>query len=46
MKPDKWIIEDIGNMRKKVKSGEASYEETSYLDLLQWYVKVINGKGE
>lgn len=41
MKPEQWIIDDMRAMRKIEKK---SYEEQAYLDLLQWYVKVIQSK--
>lgn len=41
MKPDQWIIEDMRRMRS-IK--EKTYEENAYLELLTWYVKVLNSK--
>lgn len=43
MKPEQWIIEDMRRMRS-IK--ERSYIEEQYLELLVWYVKVLNSKGE
>ena len=40
MKPEQWIIEDMQYLRKKNRNSI----EDSYLDLLQWYVKLINTK--
>ncbi|WNA16035.1 hypothetical protein XaC1_392 [Xanthomonas phage XaC1] len=42
MKPEQWVIDDIGAMRKK-KDNRTPTEE-SYLELLLWYVKVLQGK--
>lgn len=36
MKPEQWIIEDIGRLRKKVDKTE---DEQQYLNLLVWYVQ-------
>lgn len=44
MKPEEWIITDISSIRKKIKEGVATPNERSYLDLLQWYVKLMNEK--
>lgn len=41
MKPEQWIIQDIGAMRKIKERTEV---QQSYLDLLLWYVKVQNEK--
>lgn len=41
MKPEQWIIDDMRAMRS-VK--ERTYEQQAYLDLLQWYCSVLNGK--
>lgn len=43
MKPEQWIIEDMRRMRS-IK--ERSNIEEQYLELLVWYVKVLNSKGE
>ena len=40
MKPEQWIIEDMQYLRKKSRNSI----ENSYLDLLQWYVKLMNSK--
>lgn len=36
MKPEQWIIEDIGRLRKKPNKTE---NEQQYLNLLTWYVQ-------
>lgn len=36
MKPEQWIIEDIGRLRKKV---DKTSDEQQYLNLLVWYVQ-------
>jgi len=36
MKPEQWIIEDIGRLRKKV---DKTDDEEKYLNLLVWYVQ-------
>ena len=41
MKPEQWIIDDMRAMRS-IK--ERTYEQQAYLDLLQWYCSVLNGK--
>lgn len=41
MKPEQWIIEDMRRLRKTENRTDI---EQSYLDLLQWYVKVIQEK--
>jgi|AGFS01.1.fsa_nt_gi hypothetical protein len=41
MKPETWIIEDIRRMRQ---TKERTLIEESYLELLLWYVKVLNEK--
>lgn len=41
MKPEQWVIEDMRRLRK---IENRSSIEQSYLDLLQWYVKVIQEK--
>lgn len=41
MKPEQWIIDDMRKMRS-IK--ERTYEEESYLNLLTWYIKVLNSK--
>lgn len=41
MKPDQWVIEDMRNLRKKVDKTDV---DVQYLDLLVWYVSVLNGK--
>lgn len=41
MKPEQWIIDDMRRMRS-IK--ERTDIENSYLDLLTWYVKVLNSK--
>lgn len=41
MKPEQWIIDDMRKMRS-IK--ERSYIEQQYLDLLVWYVKVLQEK--
>lgn len=41
MKPEAWIIEDIRRMRS---TKERTAIEDSYLELLLWYVKVLNEK--
>lgn len=41
MKPENWIIEDIRRMRQRK---ERTAIEESYLNLLLWYVKVLNEK--
>lgn len=41
MKPELWIIEDIRAMRG---TKERTYIQESYLELLLWYVKVLNEK--
>lgn len=41
MKPETWIIEDIRRMRQ---TKERTLVEESYLELLLWYVKVLNEK--
>lgn len=41
MKPENWIIDDIRRMRQ---TKERTPIEDSYLDLLLWYVKVLNEK--
>lgn len=41
MKPEKWIIDDMRAMRS-IKDRNST--EESYLNLLTWYVKVLNSK--
>ena len=41
MKPEQWIIDDIRSMRQKKERTEV---QQSYLDLLLWYVKVLQEK--
>lgn len=41
MKPELWIIEDIRAMRG---TKERTSIQESYLELLLWYVKVLNEK--
>jgi hypothetical protein len=41
MKPEQWIIDDMRWMRS-IKQRTAT--EQAYLDLLQWYCSVLNGK--
>lgn len=41
MKPEQWVIEDIRSMRS-IK--ERNDTQESYLNLLLWYVKVLNEK--
>ncbi|WNV47613.1 hypothetical protein ENKO_513 [Klebsiella phage fENko-Kae01] len=41
MKPDSWVIEDIRRMRQ---TKTRTQIEESYLELLLWYVKVLNSK--
>ena len=41
MKPEQWIIDDMRAMRA-IK--ERSPVQQSYLELLQWYCSVLNGK--
>lgn len=41
MKPESWIIEDIRRMRQTKIRTEV---EESYLELLLWYIKVLNSK--
>lgn len=41
MKPEQWIIDDMRAMRS-IK--EPNYIQKSYLELLQWYVRVLNEK--
>ena len=41
MKPEQWIIDDMRWMRS-IKERTAT--EQLYLDLLQWYCSVLNGK--
>lgn len=41
MKPENWIIEDIRSLRQKK---ELDKVEQSYLNLLQWYTKLIKEK--
>lgn len=41
MKPEQWIIDDMRAMRS-IK--DRSSTEESYLNLLTWYVKVLNSK--
>lgn len=41
MKPELWIIEDIRTMRS---TKERSPIQEQYLNLLLWYVKVLNEK--
>jgi len=36
VKPEQWIIEDIGRLRKKV---DKTSDEQQYLNLLVWYVQ-------
>lgn len=36
MKPEQWIIEDIGRLRKK---SDKTDDEKQYLNLLVWYVQ-------
>lgn len=38
MKPEDWIIQDIRTLRQKK---ELDKTEQSYLNLLQWYTKLI-----
>lgn len=40
MKPEQWIIDDMRRLRSK----ERNYQEQQYLDLLVWYVKVLQEK--
>lgn len=44
MKPEDWIITDMSSIRKKIKNDVATADEKSYLELLQWYVKLMNEK--
>ncbi|WEM33548.1 hypothetical protein EJP02_487 [Escherichia phage EJP2] len=41
MKPEQWIIDDMRSMRA-IK--ERTYVQEQYLELLMWYVKVLNSK--
>jgi len=41
MKPEQWIIDDMRWMRS-IKQRTST--EQAYLDLLQWYCSVLNGK--
>jgi hypothetical protein len=41
MKPEQWVIEDIRSMRS---TKERTPIQESYLELLLWYVKVLNEK--
>ena len=41
MKPEQWIIDDMRWMRS-IK--ERTTTEQAYLELLQWYCSVLNGK--
>lgn len=41
MKPEQWIIDDMRWMRS-IK--QRTSIEQAYLDLLQWYCSVLNGK--
>lgn len=41
MKPEDWVIEDIRTLRQKK---ELDNTEKSYLNLLQWYTKLIKEK--
>lgn len=41
MKPEQWIIDDMRKMRSIKKRTDI---EESYLNLLTWYVKVLNSK--
>lgn len=41
MKPEQWIIDDMRKMRS-IK--DRTDIEESYLNLLTWYVKVLNSK--
>lgn len=41
MKPEQWIIEDMRAMRSIKDRSEV---QESYLNLLIWYVKVLNSK--
>lgn len=41
MKPEQWIIDDMRWMRS-IK--ERNNIQQSYLELLQWYCSVLNGK--
>lgn len=41
MKPEDWVIEDIRTLRQKK---ELDSTEKSYLNLLQWYTKLLKSK--
>ncbi|SOK58745.1 hypothetical protein [Yersinia phage fHe-Yen9-04] len=41
MKPEQWVIDDMRRMRSIKERTEI---EQSYLELLQWYCSVLNGK--
>lgn len=41
MKPEGWVIEDIRALRQKK---ELDSIEQSYLNLLQWYTKLLKEK--
>lgn len=41
MKPEQWIIDDMRKMRSIKNRTDI---EESYLNLLTWYVKVLNSK--
>lgn len=41
MKPEQWIIDDIGRLRK---TQDRTDIENSYLELLLWYVKLLKQK--
>ena len=41
MKPEDWVIEDIRTLRQKK---DLDSTEQSYLNLLQWYTKLLKEK--
>lgn len=41
MKPEDWVIEDIRFLRQKK---DLDKTEESYLNLLQWYTKLLKSK--
>lgn len=41
MKPEDWVIKDMGTLRKKQ---DRTFEEEEYLKALLWYTKTIHSK--
>jgi hypothetical protein len=41
MKPEQWVIDDMRSLRKK---SDKTPDESEYMELLVWYVSVLNGK--